>query len=64
MLYLVYIKANPDHVMPQTCLLGAFMLKEDAEKFKRNHILSNHLALVEADGWENWLAIRTEAGLD
>jgi len=40
------------------------MLKEDAENFKRNHILSNHLTLVEADGWENWLAIRTKAGLD
>jgi len=62
MIYLVYIQADHINALPPT-LLGAFMMKEDAEKFKRNHTLSNHLIVSDVDDWETWSAIRTNAGL-
>ena len=61
MMYIVYfeVKAGSETVW----VLGMFMMKSDAEMFKREHILCDRLVVVETDCWENWTAIRKKAGL-
>ena len=61
MLSLVYIKDEYG-----TALLGVFMMKEDAESFKKGHSLERLMHIVEADvsGWTEWSKIRELGGLD
>jgi hypothetical protein len=58
MLYTVSLK--PDEEYEGKCLLGAFLMREDAEMFMDKHYMGNeHLVLDEVDGvWKKWQGIR------
>ena len=57
MLYVVYLKPNTI----DTCLIGSFLMRSDAEDFIRRHSLKSELVLVEVDNvWDNWTAIKDE----
>lgn len=59
MLYAVCLKTDTDY--SGTCLVGAFLMKSDAENFIKNDSLKEELVLVEVDNvWDNWTAIREE----
>ena len=61
MLYVVYLKPNTIDGGP--CLVGAFLMKSDAEIFIKNSTLKEELVLVEVDNvWGNWTAIKEEMG--
>ena len=51
MLYVVYI----DEQRFTPTLLGAFLMKTDAQYFLDNHYLKDTLVLQEVDqGWQHW----------
>ena len=59
MLYVVYLK--PLTADRGKCLIGAFLMGSDAEKFMKSHSLKDELVLVEVDNvWNNWTAIKEE----
>lgn len=59
MLYVVYLK--PNTLASGPCLVGAFLMKSDAEIFIKNSTLKEELVLVEVDNvWDNWTAIKEE----
>lgn len=59
MLYVVYLKPNTIDGGP--CLVGAFLMKSDAEDFMKSHSLKSELVLVEVHNvWGNWTAIKEE----
>ena len=51
MVFTVYIKSS------QT-MLGAFMMQEDAEMFKRNSMLEELLEIKQIEAWDHFRAIR------
>jgi len=59
MLSLVYIKDEYG-----TALLGVFMMREDAESFKKEHSLERLMHIVDVSGWTEWSKIRELGGLD
>jgi len=58
MLYTVSIKSDGGY--EEKCVLGAFLMREDAEMFMDKHRISNELLVLdEVDGvWNKWQGIR------
>lgn len=55
MLYVVYLDEKE---YPPT-LMGAFLMKKDAQGFLDHHNLKDKLALAEVDGvWQHWQDIK------
>ena len=59
MLSLVYIKDEYG-----TALLGVFMMREDAESFKKGHSLEGLMHIVDVSGWTEWCKFRDLGGID
>ena len=60
MLYSVSLNPNEDY--DGKCVLGIFLMRDDAELFIDKHYMSNdQLCLDEVDGvWNKWQDIRTK----
>ena len=58
MLYVVSLNPNEDY--DRKCVLGIFLMRDDAELFIDKHYLnSDQLCLEEVDGvWSKWREIR------
>ena len=61
MLFTVSLKAPKGWEGSKPTLMGAFLMKGDAENFLNGHNLKDELVLAEVDNvWQYWEAIRGE----
>lgn len=62
MLYVVYLNPEATFGGEDLCLLGTFLMREDAEKFRNVSVINNeNLVIAEVDGaWNNWSNIRSQ----
>ena len=60
MLYTVSLKSDEGY--EGVCVVGVFLMRDDAEKFMDRHYISNERLVVdEVDGvWNKWQDIRTK----
>ena len=60
MLFTVSLKAPKEWEGSKATLMGAFLMKRDAENFLNGHNLKDELVLSEVDNvWQCWEAIKT-----
>jgi len=61
MLFIVSLKAPKGWGGSKPTLMGAFLMKKDAETFLNGHNLKEELVLEEVDNvWQYWEAIKGE----
>ena len=61
MLFIVSLKAPKGWEVSKSTLMGAFLMKKDAETFLNGHNLKDELVLEEVDNvWHYWEAIKGE----
>jgi hypothetical protein len=59
MLFIVSLKAPKGWEDSKPTLMGAFLMKTDAENFLNAHSLKDNLVLAEVDNvWQHWEAIK------
>jgi len=59
MLFIVSLKASKGWEDSKPTLMGAFLMKSDAENFLNAHNLKDDLVLAEVDNvWQHWEAIK------
>jgi len=61
MLFIVSLKAPKGWEGSKPTILGAFLMKRDAETFLNGHNLKDELVLAEVDNvWHHWEEIKGE----
>ena len=61
MLFIVSLKAPKGWEGSKATLMGAFLMKKDAENFLNGHNLKDELVLAEVDNvWHHWEEIKGE----
>ena len=61
MLFTVSLKAPKEWEGSKPTLMGAFLMKKDAENFLNGHNLKDELVLAEVDNvWHHWEEIKGE----